>query len=166
MPAVTVFGSGADSLEEATWADAVKLGQMLAFQGCEVVTGGYGGIMAAVSEGAAKIPGATITGVLHLPPDEKPPNQFINNVIEAMDYQERMATLLRVPSAIAFGGGSGTFAEVAVSIALLERFPGRRLAIKTEAWKHDFFQQIKHSNAVLWWRSVEDLYGWIESLHE
>jgi uncharacterized protein (TIGR00725 family) len=49
---VGVMGSARLTEDDERWMQAHKLGQLLAGEGFVVVTGGYGGLMAAVSRGA------------------------------------------------------------------------------------------------------------------
>jgi len=49
---VTVFGSSRPRENDAEYGEARELGRMLAASGFSVCSGGYGGVMAAVSRGA------------------------------------------------------------------------------------------------------------------
>ena len=57
---VTVFGSGLPKPGDAHYTEARALGAELARRGFVVCTGGYGGVMEAVSRGAKEAGGRTI----------------------------------------------------------------------------------------------------------
>ncbi|HYZ11231.1 MAG TPA: hypothetical protein VE962_05000, partial [Actinomycetota bacterium] len=61
-PRVTVFGGAWVREDEPEHAEARQFGRLAAGAGFEVANGGYGGIMAAVSRGAAEA-GGTVVGV-------------------------------------------------------------------------------------------------------
>ena len=54
---VAVFGSSQTEPGSAEWEDARRAGARLAEEGYAVITGGYGGTMEAVSNGAAEAGG-------------------------------------------------------------------------------------------------------------
>jgi len=56
---VTVFGSSRPQDGDAEYEEARELGRMLATGGFSVCSGGYGGVMAAVSRGAKEGGGKT-----------------------------------------------------------------------------------------------------------
>ncbi len=57
---IAVYGSARPAAGEALYEDARRLGALLAQQGHTVMTGGYCGMMEAVSRGAAEAGGSTI----------------------------------------------------------------------------------------------------------
>jgi uncharacterized protein (TIGR00725 family) len=59
---VTVFGSARLGGETPEYADAVRLGRRLAEERHTVMSGGYGGIMEAVSRGAREA-GGNVVGI-------------------------------------------------------------------------------------------------------
>jgi len=63
---VTVFGSARLPEESSEYADARRLGRMLAERGDVIVSGGYGGLMEAVSRGAHEV-GGQVVGVTVAP---------------------------------------------------------------------------------------------------
>lgn len=112
-PAVTVFGSHSLTADQPEYAEARRLGRTLAEAGATVVTGGYGGVMEAVSEGAAEA-GGRVIGVTapRLFPHRTGPNQFVRTEIPAHDAQERDRFLLETASAtITLPGSIGTVVE-------------------------------------------------------
>ena len=57
---VTVFGGSKPHAGSQAYAQAQRLGELLALAGCTVLTGGYIGAMEAVSRGAAEAGGHVI----------------------------------------------------------------------------------------------------------
>jgi uncharacterized protein (TIGR00725 family) len=134
MRTIAVFGGSDWKRSNSLWELGVHAGRMIAVSGSAVMTGGYGGAMEAVSEGASGAEGVVI-GVLFRGAEGRSPNPYLTERVMAEDYQDRMARLLRAPEAIALPGGSGTLAEIFASAALLLREPGRRLAIWAPFWR-------------------------------
>ncbi len=166
---VALFGGGDWGRDDERWSDGERIGACAARAGFAVVTGGYGGAMACVSKGALEAGGRTI-GVLHTPPEEKAPNPYVQERIVVRDYMARMAELLRVPYAIALPGASGTLAEVSASIALLQRYGERRLALWSPLWLDklsaccgELFDEFTLSRLTVL-NTVEDVRDWLEAL--
>lgn len=112
-PVVTVFGSHSLTPDQPGYATARQLGRMLAEAGADVATGGYGGTMEAVSEGAAA-GGAEVIGVTapRLFPHRTGPNRFVRREVPAHDIYERDRFLLEMASAtITLPGSIGTIVE-------------------------------------------------------
>ena len=55
-PTVTIFGSSLPGPESAAYAEARRLGQLLAESGFQVANGGYAGLMEASARGAREAP--------------------------------------------------------------------------------------------------------------
>ncbi len=74
---VAVFGGSAPQPGQPAYLEAQHLGEMLAKAGHEVVTGGYMGVMEAVSRGAAEagghVIGVTCKEIERLAPDRSEP---------------------------------------------------------------------------------------------
>ncbi len=131
---VAVFG-GADWDEGGiNWELGFDVGALLAELGFQVVTGGYGGAMAAACKGAVDAGGSSF-GFLHEPVEVRKPNPWIQEYKVCEDYLDRMAHLLRIPVAIALPGRSGTMAEIATSYAMMRRHNDRILGIYSSYWK-------------------------------
>ncbi len=114
-PVVTVFGSHSLTSDQPGYAEARQLGKTLAEAGVRVATGGYGGVMKAVSEGAAAV-GGEVIGVTapRLFPHRAGPNRFVHTEIPAHDAHERDRFLLEPAAAtITLPGSIGTVVEFA-----------------------------------------------------
>ena len=109
-----VFGSSQTVLDSDEWMDAVQVGRRLAEAGFEVITGGYGGTMEAVSYGAStaggRVVGVTAPGLF---PDRSGANPFVEELIEAPTLAGRIDIMLRRAEAtITLPGSIGTATEL------------------------------------------------------
>ena len=114
-PVISVFGSSSITSDQPAYQEARQLGRILADAGARVATGGYGGVMEAVSEGAAA-GGGEVIGVTapNLFPDRAGPNRFVRVEIPAHDIYERDRFLLELAAAtITLPGSIGTIVEFA-----------------------------------------------------
>lgn len=114
---VAVFGSSQTEPGSVEWEDARRAGARLAEEGYPVITGGYGGIMEAVSSGAAGA-GGHVIGVTApvLFPDRAMANPFVHEVIEASSLANRIdIMMLRSRATLALPGSIGTAAELLIS---------------------------------------------------
>jgi uncharacterized protein (TIGR00730 family) len=131
---VAVLGSARIGAEDPRYADAMRLGSLLAGQGWTVVTGGYGGLMGAVASGVSSAGGHAVglpmTPWTHLTPDPSHAELRWSD-----DYAQRLGFLLRTKVAIALHGGVGTLAEAAGVWAAAQTEPGTaRLVLVGAAW--------------------------------
>lgn len=123
---VTVFGASVGAEGETDYDEAVALGRLLAEAGYAVATGGYDGLMEAVSSGASDAGGA-VTGVTapDVFPHRPSPNRWVQEHIRANSLSERIHELVDIADAsIALPGSIGTFTElmVAWNLAFVARF--------------------------------------------
>lgn len=135
---VTIFGSARLSEADPEYAEAVQLGRLLAEAGHIIVSGGYGGIMEAVSRGAHEV-GGTVVGVTMLPwRDRLRPNTFLSEEVPARTLFERLEALIESHALIALDGGAGTLAEVAIAWNLLQMSlrPHSPVILVGERWAH------------------------------
>lgn len=107
---IAVVGSGRLKPGDPRYDDAIRLGGLLAAEGWTVITGGYGGVMAAVAKGAAeaggRVVGLPMTVWPHLEPDANHAELRWSD-----DYAQRLGHLLATRVAVALPGGIGTLAE-------------------------------------------------------
>ena len=129
MPVVAVFGASVAEPGSALWSDAVRCGRLLAEAGITVATGGYGGVMEAVSEGAAtaggRVIGVTAPSVF---PGRPGANGYVSVEHPSPTIGARIAQLIEIADAcIALPGSLGTATEllVAWNYAYVARFSGR-----------------------------------------
>jgi uncharacterized protein (TIGR00730 family) len=116
---VGVMGSARLGEESAWWARAHSLGALLAEAGFAVVTGGYGGLMAAVSRGAHE-QGGRVIGLPMRHWKHLEPNPWNGDLRWSESYATRIGHLLRCDAVVALPGGVGTLAEMAVMWSALQ----------------------------------------------
>jgi hypothetical protein len=116
---VGVMGSARLGEESAWWARAHMLGGLLAEAGVAVVTGGYGGLMAAVSRGAHE-QGGRVIGLPMRHWKNLEPNPWNGDLRWSESYATRLGYLLASDAVIALPGGVGTLAEMAVVWSALQ----------------------------------------------
>ena len=118
---VTVFGSSRPREGEPDYEEARSLGRALADAGFSVCSGGYGGVMAAVSRGA-KERGAQIFGVTADFFTSSKANEWIDIEVRMHTWQERLFELIdRADAFVACKGGTGTLVELAVVWEMLNK---------------------------------------------
>ena len=111
---VTVFGSSRPNEGDADYEAARQLGRALAESGFAVCTGGYGGVMAAVSRGAKEAGGRTY-GVTAEFFGASKANPWIDLEVRKRTWDERLFELIRRGDGfVACKGGTGTLVELAV----------------------------------------------------
>jgi hypothetical protein len=139
-PIVGVYGSARLPAGDARYKKAVAVGAALAGFGLTVATGGYAGIMEAVSRGA-KEAGGEVIGYTVSAWDGLPSNEFVMTQVDSVDLFERLRKFSKVDLLIALDGGLGTLAEIAVSWNLLQvGADARPLLLVGEQWQelHNF----------------------------
>ena len=118
---VTVFGSARTKPEESVYKMASLLGQELVRAGYMVITGGGGGIMQAVNEGAG--PEHSFAVNIRIPYEQKP-NPIVDGNPRLITYKyffNRKVAFLKEASAIVlFPGGFGTLDEAMETLTLLQ----------------------------------------------
>ncbi len=137
---VTVFGSSSPTPDSDAYLEARHLGQQLAAAGFVVATGGYGGTMAAVSQGAAEA-GGHVIGVTSAHMERyrpMPANAWVAEEIRLDSQRDRLLRLVMHNDAmIALPGGIGTLSEVALAWSLLQtgELSARPLVLLGTLWR-------------------------------
>lgn len=114
---IAVFGSSATAPGSSEWVDAEKVGARCAGAGLGVVTGGYSGVMEAVSRGASlaggRVIGVTAPDLFAARPGANP---HVTEERPTITLAERIGTLIDLASGvIALPGSIGTAAELVVA---------------------------------------------------
>jgi len=109
---ITVFGSSIPVYGEEEYETAYKLGSLLALNDFNVCSGGYAGIMEAVSRGViengGEATGVTLKYVSYLP------NKYLTREIRCNYLFERIEKLISLGDGyIVLQGGTGTLLELA-----------------------------------------------------
>jgi uncharacterized protein (TIGR00725 family) len=117
---VTVFGSSRPQQGDADYEEARKLGTALARSGFAVCSGGYGGVMEAVSRGAKDDGGKTygITAEFF----KSKVNAWVDVEVRKKTWQERLFSLIEMGDGfVVCKGGTGTLVELAVVWEMLNK---------------------------------------------
>ncbi|NQV05873.1 LOG family protein [bacterium] len=114
---VAVFGASASMPGDGHYEEGVRCGRLLTEAGFGVVTGGYSGLMAAVSEGASSVGGRVIGVTVPLDfPDRPGANEWVTEEIQTNSITERIHEMTQMSIAsIALHGSLGTLTELAVA---------------------------------------------------
>jgi len=118
---VTVFGSARTEPEESVYKMACLLGQKLVKAGYMVITGGGGGIMQAVNEGAGSEYSFAVN--IRLPHEQKPNPVVGGNprlIMYKYFFNRKVAFLKEASAIVLFPGGFGTLDEAMETLTLLQ----------------------------------------------
>jgi uncharacterized protein (TIGR00730 family) len=145
-PLIAVFGSSRARRGDELFREGLKVGRTLAANGFDVMTGGYTGVMEAVSQGAheggAHVLGITMKGF------EDRANLYVMDEIYTPNFYVRFRWLIDSADGwVAMRGGMGTLAEM------------------TFAWEKLSLRMFAERPLVLLgfqWRSVLD--SWLENM--
>ena len=122
MKTITVYGSSQVRPHQPEYQDAMRIGQALARAGHTVMSGGYYGIMEAISRGASLAGGHVIgvtTDQIGLQFDIKP-NGYLDEIINFADLRDRLLYMVENADAyLAMPGGIGTLHEIAETWELM-----------------------------------------------
>lgn len=134
---VTVFGSSRLSAHDPAYRDALRLGQLLAEAGYTLCTGGYSGVMEAVSRGAVEAGGRAIGVTVTSWTARIRPNRWVTEEIAAPDLFQRIARMIAADAYVALPGGLGTLGEVALTWNLFQTHSIRRrpFVLVGPAWR-------------------------------
>lgn len=123
MKVISVFGSSAPKPGSQDFEQAKIVGRLLAESGFAVASGGYGGTMTAVSQGAAMV-GGHVIGIASVRIERyrgATVNPWVKEVHQYETLSERMMHLVtHNVGMIALPGGIGTLCEVMLSWNLLQ----------------------------------------------
>ena len=133
---VTVFGSSRATPSDPAYVDAMRLGALLAKAGYAVCTGGYSGLMEAVSRGAAEAGGRVVGVTVKSWAARIQANAWLGEEIAAEHLFERLLRLTESDAYVALSGGLGTLGEVALAWNLFQTasIPVRPLVLVGELW--------------------------------
>lgn len=118
-PLVAIVGSARIEQSDIRWQQASELGAAFADSGYEVMTGGYGGLMAAVAQGASAAGGRTI-GLPMKNWEYLTPDSSHQELRWSENYFERLAHLLSADYLVVLDGGIGTLSEMALAWAIAQ----------------------------------------------
>jgi uncharacterized protein (TIGR00730 family) len=134
---VTVFGSSRPREGDADYEEARILGRALAKHGFSVCSGGYGGVMEAVSRGAKEAGGKTVGVTADFFKAAKL-NPWIDVEERMKTWEERLFELIRrADGFVACKGGTGTLVELAVVWEMMNKsvMAGKPFAVLGDFWQ-------------------------------
>jgi hypothetical protein len=137
---ISVFGGSQPKPGDAAYAEAFKLGQLLAQAGHTVLTGGYIGTMEAVSRGASEA-GGHVIGVTCEEIERWRPvraNAWVKEEWRKTTLLERLEAIITASdAAIALPGGPGTLTEIALTwnLMIIQSLPPRPLILVGAGWR-------------------------------
>lgn len=137
-PLIAVYGSSTIDESDSAWRVAHELGRELGRAGADVMTGGYGGAMAACSRGAHEA-GAHVVGVtVELFERRGPVNRWVIERVHTRDLFERLREIVRrADGFVALQGSIGTLTEVFLTWTLLSvgDRPAAPLVLLGDHWR-------------------------------
>jgi uncharacterized protein (TIGR00730 family) len=108
---VTIFGGAKCGEKDTEYAQAKRVGELLADAGFTICTGGYLGVMEAASRGAHERGGRVLGIVMNQFKAE--PNRYLTDKVATPHFYERLQRLItRSVGFIAIRGGMGTVTEM------------------------------------------------------
>jgi uncharacterized protein (TIGR00730 family) len=117
---VVVFGGRHPAEGDPEYAEALRLGTLLAAANYIVMSGGYTGVMEAVSRGATQA-GGTAIGVTMEIFGSLPANPYLTREIRSRNFFERLEILAsHAAGFIALRGGMGTLTEISLIWNMLQ----------------------------------------------
>jgi uncharacterized protein (TIGR00725 family) len=117
---ITVFGSSRPHEGDDDYKEARALGKALVECGFAVCSGGYGGVMEAVSRGAKESAGKVygVTAEFF----QRKANRWVDVEVRKKTWEERLFELIRLGEGfVACRGGTGTLVELAVVWEMLNK---------------------------------------------
>ncbi|MEW5988075.1 MAG: LOG family protein [Chloroflexota bacterium] len=120
---ISVFGSSNPQPGSADYEQARQVGRFLAEAGFAVATGGYNGVMAAASQGAAEAGGHVIGVTSGRIEGFRPlrPNPWVKEIIHFDNLRDRVLHLVsQNQGMITLPGGIGTLSELAMAWSFIQ----------------------------------------------
>ncbi|MEP6719077.1 MAG: LOG family protein [bacterium] len=110
---VTIFGGAKCAESDIEYAQARRVGELLADAGYTICTGGYLGVMEGASRGAHER-GGRVLGIT-MNQFKAEPNRFLTDKVATAHFYERLQLLItRSVGFIAIRGGMGTVTELSL----------------------------------------------------
>ena len=157
---ITVFGSSRPEDGHEDYAEALELGRALAGAGFSVCTGGYGGVMEAVSRGARDAGGRVlaVTSTFF----RSRANRWVHEETSVGTWQERLFELVRRGDGyVACKGGTGTLVELAVVWEMLNKkaMDARPFVVLGDFWQPilERVREVERGHASRWGESSDPL---------
>jgi|SRR5690606_20980057 uncharacterized protein (TIGR00730 family) len=153
---VAVYGSASAMPGEPDWQVAYEVGRALATSGYCVLSGGYGGVMEACSQGAAEVGGHVMGAEVGLFRERgQRLNQWVTEPVPFETLRDRLYFLVQRPDAfVVLRGGVGTLSEMSLLWSLLQvgEIPARPCVLVGPMWRR-FIEVFAETSTV----SADDL---------
>jgi len=159
---ISVFGGAQPRSDSPEYEEARLLGKMLAQRGHTVLTGGYIGVMEAVSRGASEV-GGHVIGVTCEDIEawrKVKANAWVKEEWRKKTLLERMLAIIEgCDAAIAMPGGVGTLTEISVmwNLMVVESLPRRPLILVGSGWQSTLDQFFNSFEFYMPMRQRDDL---------
>ena len=112
-PIITIFGGSKCREGDPEYAQALRVGALLADSGFTICTGGYAGVMEAASRGAHERGGRVIGITMNQFKAE--PNRYLTEKVPSEHFYERLQRLItQSVGYVALRGGIGTVTEISL----------------------------------------------------
>ena len=158
----TVFGGGSKDTSTQEYKDTILIGNLLAEKGYIVKSGGYYGIMEAISKGVSEMNGVAIGHTCKSFPTTKG-NSYLTETIPADDIYDRLRMLISETDVFIFQrGGIGTLSELFLVLDI-----SRKMRNKPKVYLvGNFWNEILGSVSFLFNTGEEKLYTIINDFRE
>lgn len=136
--AIAVFGGSRVERGSALYAEAERVGALLARAGFTLINGGYSGTMEATAKGAREA-GGRVVGVTSSIFPEHVLNEFVDEEITTDNLYHRIRELIvRGDGYIVLRGSIGTLAELGIvwNLASLEPGFSKPIVLLGDSWKN------------------------------
>ncbi|MFC2150000.1 LOG family protein [Calditrichota bacterium] len=134
---VTVFGGSAAQQDSPVWKHSYRIGREVANHNGIIISGGYGGVMEAASQGAREAEGSAIGVTCHnLMGNE--PNPYVDHIWDLDRWDQRLLALIWLSDAyVVMPGSSGTLVELSMAIETQNKgfIPKRKIVCFTRYWE-------------------------------
>lgn len=162
-----MFGSSRPREGEADYEQARELGRELARREFAICSGGFGGVMEAVSRGAKEARGKTYGVTAEFFKGAKV-NQWIDVEVRVKSWQERLFELIRLGDGfVACKGGTGTLAELAVVWEMLNKsvMTGKTFVLLGDFWQPilERVREVEMAHANSWGEASGELITRLET---
>jgi uncharacterized protein (TIGR00730 family) len=135
---ITVFGGSRVPPDSPEYAAARRFGRTLAERGFVLVTGGYNGVMEAVSRGAREGGGQAVGVTVQVIGDAAAPNAYLSEEIQTAALLERIDKLVELGAGyVVLPGSAGTLCELAVvwNLAILRALQDKPIVVVGDGWR-------------------------------
>ena len=135
MKIAAVFGGARKNTDSKEYLETVVIGNILANNGYKVKSGGYHGIMEAISKGVTEMGGVAIGHTCRIFPSIKG-NKYLTETLPADDIYDRLRMLIdNTDIFILQRGGLGTLAELFLTLDLVRKMKDKpKILLIGEFW--------------------------------